>query len=66
MATVKCSVCGSTDVQIKMWVKPNEDNEPTTEFIDEIINKKDDCWCCECGSNVTLVCKEAYNNPKSE
>ena len=39
MSKIVCSVCGSDDVQAKVWVKLNENYETTTEFIDEMIRE---------------------------
>lgn len=35
-----CSVCGSDDIEIKMWVNPN-----TNELVDDIDTN---CWCHNC------------------
>jgi hypothetical protein len=42
-----CEVCGSTDVEVKVWVKPNE------ELAGEVIGSMEDLelfggWCKEC------------------
>ena len=55
MSKIVCSVCGSDDVQAKVWVKLNENYETTTEFIDEMIREPADCWCCNCEENQKLI-----------
>ena len=46
----RCPQCGSLNVQIKAWVKPNKDNE----CIEPISEEEDDCWCDECQEHVEL------------
>lgn len=55
MIKVVCSVCGSEDVQAKVWTKPNENFERTCDFIDELIAEPADCWCCQCEENQKLT-----------
>lgn len=55
MSKIVCSVCGSRDVQAKVWVKLNENYETTTEFLDEMIREPADCWCCNCEENQKLM-----------
>lgn len=55
MSKIVCSVCGSDDVQAKVWVKLNENYETTTEFIDEMIREPAECWCCNCEENQKLI-----------
>ena len=43
-----CEECGSTDVEMRMWVNPN------TEEIDGDCDD-DDCWCCNCQEHVKLL-----------
>lgn len=38
-----CSVCGSTDVEFKVWIKANGGKESDTNGID-----RDEQWCCNC------------------
>lgn len=38
-----CSVCGSTDVEVKKWVNPNNNNVKEGAAFDE-----DDIWCNDC------------------
>lgn len=54
MTKVVCSVCGSDDVQAKVWTKPNENFERTCDFINELISEPADCWCCNCEENQQL------------
>lgn len=55
MAKIVCSVCGSDDVQAKVWTKPNENFKITCDFIDELITEPADCWCCDCEENQKLI-----------
>lgn len=55
MSKIVCSVCGSSDVQAKVWVRLNENCETTTDFIDEMIREPADCWCCNCEENQKLI-----------
>lgn len=55
MSKIVCAVCGSDDVQAKVWVKLNENYETTTEFIDEMIREPAECWCCNCKENQKLI-----------
>lgn len=48
MSKVICSVCGSEDVQAQVWVYLNQNFQPTTEFVDEMIEEPFRCWCGEC------------------
>lgn len=62
MAKIVCSVCGSNDVQTKVWAKPNENFSTTTEFLDELIEDINDCWCCNCDGHQKLICIEESND----
>ena len=62
MTKIVCSVCGSEDVQAKVWTKPNENFERTCDFIDELIAEPADCWCCNCEENQKLIIVEEVNN----
>lgn len=55
MSKIVCSVCGSDDVQAKVWTKPNENFDRTCDFIDELIAEPADCWCCNCEENQKLI-----------
>lgn len=49
-----CSECGSPDVEIRQWVKPNENNIPGgNDCLD-----KDDCWCNNCEGHNSLEIKQ--------
>lgn len=65
MTKIVCSVCGSEDVQAKVWTKPNENFDRTCDFIDELIAEPADCWCCHCEENQKLVIIEEGNNEPS-
>lgn len=47
-----CEECGSTDVEMKMWVNPN-----TEEIGGDCSSRKEeeDCWCKECGEHMQLL-----------
>ena len=45
-----CKECGSSNVEKKAWVNPNNDNC----FIDYISNDEDDCWCHDCDGHQEL------------
>lgn len=54
----KCSECGSADVEMKAWVKPNEENKtPQTISLD-----KEDCWCNGCEQHVEFELHEIDGN----
>lgn len=46
--TLYCENCGSTDVEMRMWVNPNTDQ--IGGDCDD-----DDCWCCNCQEHVKLA-----------
>lgn len=50
--TLYCENCGSTDVEMKMWVNPN-----TSEIGDDCSSRKEagDCFCNECQDNTRLL-----------
>jgi len=60
MSIVKCKQCGSTDVEMRAWVKPNLGNECThaIDFSDAVLENKTDCFCCDCQDNVELIIVE--------
>lgn len=50
--SVRCSRCGSEDVQYAVWFNPN------TEEVGEIFGswgEEDSSFCCSCEENGTLV-----------
>jgi hypothetical protein len=56
-----CTRCGSDDVQMKAWVKPNE----CDAYADECgcKNEESDCWCESCQEHVQLeYIHELYEN----
>jgi hypothetical protein len=56
MTTFKCKVCGSTDVEIRAWIKPNEDNFCSgSGYFSDIINDPENGYCCDCGENQQLI-----------
>ena len=66
MSKIVCSVCGSSDVQAKVWVRLNENCETTTDFIDEMIREPADCWCCNCEENQKLIIVNEEENEPSQ
>lgn len=51
--TYVCSLCGKTNVQVKMWINPNTNinlGEWVTHESDE-----DECWCQNCQQHVKIV-----------
>lgn len=50
---IKCTECGSTNVQIKCWVNPN-----TNEVFDECENPLRECWCEDCKEYSEYECIE--------
>jgi hypothetical protein len=56
MSTVRCKQCGSDNVELRAWVKPNENNECTQiDFSNTELDNRKDCFCCDCEDNVELV-----------
>lgn len=43
----RCTNCGSTDVQRKVWARPNNGNEYVDD-VGECETHEDDCWCDYC------------------
>lgn len=43
----RCTNCGSTDVQRKVWVRPNNGNQYVDD-VGECETHEDDCWCDCC------------------
>jgi hypothetical protein len=56
MSMVRCKQCGSNDVELRAWVKPNMGCECThsIDFSDAVLENKADCFCCNCQDNVEL------------
>lgn len=44
MSKYVCNVCGSEDIEVKAWVKPN-DNDEVVEWCEDDIP---DCYCNDC------------------
>lgn len=47
-----CSECGSSNVRMRMWVNPNN-NDISGDCYD--CKDEDECLCCECDENVRLA-----------
>lgn len=55
MDTIVCTVCGSSDVELKAWVKPNDGCECThPNDLSGYLDYPGDCYCNNCGENVIL------------
>lgn len=52
---LRCNECGSADVELTAWVKPNHDNEYVEDCTDNPTE-----WCKECGKEVTLSTHEDF------
>lgn len=50
--TLYCSECGSSEVDMKMWVNPNTNN-----ISGDCSNRdeEEDCWCNTCEEHVRLL-----------
>ena len=54
---VVCNDCGSTDVEVKAWVNPNNDNEYKGSYDD------DDGYCNDCGeAGKSIVDKDTWDS----
>lgn len=54
---VVCETCGSDDVEVRAWVKPNKKNE----YVEEI-GDCDDSYCVDCGeTDRNLVDKDEWD-----
>lgn len=50
-----CSVCGSADVEVKVWTKPNKNFENTLGgLLDVKMIEQEDCWCNDCQEHQEL------------
>ena len=54
MDRIICTVCGSEDVEVKAFVKPNLDNHCSTTDFTSYLDNIDNCFCVECGDNTIL------------
>ena len=50
-----CKVCGSKNIHIQAWVKPNSDNE----YVDDIATTE--CWCEDCNDHTPTKWVEVEN-----
>lgn len=50
--TLYCSLCGSSDVEAKMWVNPN--NKKIGSMCSDFTEKEDN-WCKTCEEHVELL-----------
>ncbi len=49
----RCTNCGSTDVQRKVWARPNNCNEYVND-VGEYETHEDDCWCDCCEGHYVI------------
>lgn len=52
MKMMYCPICGSTDVEVKMWVNPNEDQ---LTGCGAWSGEENDYWCNDCRSREPLM-----------
>ncbi len=57
-----CEKCGSSDIEVRAWVKPYENNRFST-YYETSLAETESAYCCNCGEWVKLVEKEARNTP---
>ena len=50
-----CMTCGSKNIQIQAWVKPNSNNE----YVDDVETKE--CWCEDCNDHAPTKWVEVEN-----
>lgn len=46
---VKCAECGSTEVEIRAWVSPNDNNSFAYYCDGSTLEETETCYCRECG-----------------
>ena len=61
--TLYCADCGSSDVEMTMWVNPNT-GEISGESSDRF--EEEDCWCKNCTEHVRLLTLEELWDQFSE
>ena len=49
MTKFVCSICGSDDIEVKAWVKANND-----EVVEWCVDEFPECWCNNCQEITTL------------
>lgn len=49
-----CDECGGTDVEMRQWVKPNEDFKVS----DDCIPDNSDTWCKDCEDHTGIILEE--------
>ena len=62
-----CDVCGSEDVQEKMWTDINNQVTIKGVWYSHIIDGTDDddsCWCCKCEDTCVPITFEEYMEGK--
>lgn len=54
MEKIRCTVCGSDDVEIKAFVKPNLNNHCSTSDFTDYLDNTDNCHCIKCGTHTRM------------
>ena len=49
----KCEVCGSTNVEMKMWANPNDLHDIATN--QDIPKNPSECYCLDCDDNIIII-----------
>lgn len=55
MAEIRCTICGSDNVEVRTFVKPNHDKKCSTIDFSDLILNVDNCYCCGCGEATRLL-----------
>lgn len=54
MNKIRCTVCGSDDVEVKAFVKPNLDGYCSITDFTDYLDNPDNCFCIECGTHTRM------------
>lgn len=58
-----CSECGSEDVEMRLWVRPNDGDKLAGNDCPE----SEDCWCNECQAHYSLdITEETESKSNSD
>ena len=52
----RCSKCGSTDIQVRAWIRANDN--AVHEWCDDTYNGVFECWCEDCQEMTEVEFKE--------
>lgn len=61
MTTIRCTRCHGSNVQVKAWIRPNHDDSVVSDFVGEMLNEINDCYCEDCEENTRLDSFEDEN-----